>query len=95
MVKALIAAVVVAGIVLIIIGAVSGEVALAIVGDVLVVGGVLMYWSVKRSAAPSAELRSEQVAEPEPPGQRVEEESMPTAVENDAGGRDLDNNSER
>ena len=95
MVKALVAAAVAAGIVLIIIGAVSGSVVLAIVGDVLVVGGVLMYWAVKRGGGPRPGLGSGQVVEPEATGQRIEEEPMPTAAENDVAGRDLDDNSER
>ena len=92
MVKALNAAVVVAGIVLIAIGAVAGGVALAIVGDVLVVGGVLVYWAMKRSAGPFPDLGTEGAMEREVPGQRVEEELIPTAVENGPGGSDSEDN---
>ena len=93
--KLLIAAVVVAGIVLIIIGAASGGIVLAIVGDVIVVGGVLVYWSMKRSDAAYPGVEREQAVESEPRGQRIEEERIPTAVENEAGGRDLEDSSER
>ena len=86
MVKALIAVGVGAGIVLNIIGAVRGGIVLAIVGDVLVVGGILMYWAVKRSAVlPSPNLGPEQVVQPEATGQRIEEETELTNVEDDEG----------
>ena len=96
MVKVLIVAVLGAGMVLNITGAVRGGIVLAIVGDVLVLGGILMYWAVKRSAVlPSPNLGPEQVVQPEATGQRIEGEPEVTVVENEEGGSDFNNSLER
>ena len=92
MVRALNAPIIVAGIVLIIVAVASSGVALIVVGDLLVVGGVLMYWAMKQSAAPIPDLGTEQAMEREVPGQRVEEELIPTAIENGPGGQRPEDN---
>ena len=50
MLKAITAAILVIGIALIIIAAVRGSIAFAVVGDVLVVAGVVLYWYFKKTA---------------------------------------------
>ena len=59
MLKALTAIILVVGIVFIILGAVIGNTPLAIVGDVMVVGGVLMSLFLRRLTSPRSGSGSE------------------------------------
>ena len=42
------------GIALIIVGAVAGSITIAIIGDMLAIGGILLFWVVKEGMLPSA-----------------------------------------
>ena len=42
------------GIALIIVGAIAGSITIAIIGDMLAIGGILLFWAVKKGMLPSA-----------------------------------------
>ena len=44
----------VVGIALIIVGAIAGSMTIAIIGDILAIGGILLFWAVKKGMLPSA-----------------------------------------
>ena len=44
----------VVGVALIIVGAIAGSITIAIVGDILAIGGILLFWAVKKGMLPSA-----------------------------------------
>lgn len=54
MLKPLTAAILVIGIALIIFAVAKGSIAFAVVGDVLVVVGVVLYWYVRKASPPSS-----------------------------------------
>ncbi len=54
MVKAANFLILLVGIALIILGALAGRVTILIIGDILTVGGILLYWAVKKGMPPPA-----------------------------------------
>ncbi len=54
MVKAANFLILVVGIALIIVGAIAINMAIVIVGDILVVGGILLFWAIKKGMLPPA-----------------------------------------
>ena len=77
MVKAANFLILVVGIALIIVGAIAINMAIVIVGDILVIGGILLFWAIRRGMLPPALGGSQSVATSDAAGEDAETRTGP------------------